>query len=208
MQNNDSLNEQLRQLLEEICKQPSGGCQRQKLLNQLIYKMQQSRRIWRGGDVTGDRYEDALQQTWLWFCKNLHQYDPTQASVITWFNTTLKYRLADTRREVAREKATRIANDDAEFDLADRLPANTETPPILAEIRAWVEREEKTLRRLHLRDCPEINARVLILRRLPPATTWQALALEFGVAATTLSHFYQRTCFPRLLEFGKTQGYL
>ncbi|MEO1186411.1 MAG: sigma-70 family RNA polymerase sigma factor, partial [Cyanobacteria bacterium J06636_27] len=93
----ESLNEQLNRLATAVCQHPQGSLNRQRLLNQLIYQMQQSGKIWLGGDIIPQYYEDALQLTWFWFCKNISKYDASQANVITWFNAHLKFRLLDIR---------------------------------------------------------------------------------------------------------------
>ncbi len=71
-----------------------------------------------------------------------------------------------------------------------------------------MQTEASKLRRIHIRDRPDINCQVLIADRLPPEIPWSELAQKYGVAIATLSNFYQRQCFPLLLNFGKSQGYL
>lgn len=208
--------DQLRQLVIATCSQPRGSLERQRRLNQLIWHIQRSGKLLRGSGVPN--YEDALQQTWLYFCRNLCEavtadpYDSTKASVITWINAYLKRRLQDNYQAVAEQQAKTLSWQPSDLDdSADpiaQLPARPDVPPILDEIQAWLERDGKQLRRIHVRDRPEINCLVLIQRRLPPETSWEQLAQEFGVAIATLSNFYQRECFPRLLSFGQSQGYL
>lgn len=197
----NELDEQLRQLVAETCRHPRGSLERQRGLNQIVYLIQQSGKLLKGYGVP-DR-EDALQQTWLYFCRNLCEattgcaYDPQQASVITWLNAFLKHRLFS-------PPPPPIVLEPYELDF---VHAPQEAQPILEEILEWVKQEGQ-LRRIHLRDRPDINCQVLILRRLPPETPWKVLAKEFGAPVATLSNFYQRQCFPRLLNFGKEQGYL
>ena len=212
----DDIDQQLRQLVMAACSQPRGSLERQRALNQLIWQIQRSGKLLRGVGVPD--YEDALQQTWLYCCRNLceaitgNAYDPEIASVITWLNAYLKRRLSDRQREVLQQQAERALGQVTEtgelLNPIDSLPAPTNPPPILEEVLEWVEREGIQLRRVHVRDRPEINCQVLILRRLPPETPWETLSQEFGVAIATLSNFYQRECFPRLLKFGQSQGYL
>lgn len=211
----DALEEQLQQLVQETCGHPRGSLARQKKLNQIIGTIQQSGKLLRGIGVPD--YEDALQQTWLYFCRNLceattgDRYNSEKASVTTWLNAYLKCRLQDIRQQVAEKKATRaiapLSDRDESLDAIDNIASPPSPPPMLEEIREWVMQEGSKLRRIHLRDRPDINCQVLILRRLPPETSWEELAKEFGVAIATLSSFYQRECFPRLLSFGKSQGY-
>ncbi|MGB6294814.1 MAG: sigma-70 family RNA polymerase sigma factor [Rivularia sp. (in: cyanobacteria)] len=209
----EGLNERLIQLATEIKKHPKGSLKRQQLLNQLIYQMQQSGRIWLGGEMNPQYYEDALQQTWFWFCKNIDNYDASKASIITWLNSHLKFRLLDIRQQLAIDKKTRATKPkDEELDFIDvvnNLPAPEKPQPILEETQKWIETEGSKLRSLHVRSCPHINCQVLLQFKLPPnEKTWRELAEKFGKRESTLNHFYNHKCFPCLLAFGRAQGYI
>ncbi|HIK31231.1 MAG TPA: sigma-70 family RNA polymerase sigma factor [Oscillatoriales cyanobacterium M59_W2019_021] len=204
----------LRQLVAAACKHPPGSGERQKNLTRIIRLATQ--KLWR--EYT-PYYQDALQQTWVYFCQNLCEgttgacYDPDRASVVTWLNNYLKRRLQDGYIEVQKQKAQTFSKinlgDDESFDPINNLAANPDIPPLLEEVRKWVVADPtQQLRRTYISDRPDLNCQVLILRRLPPETPWKTLAEEFGVSIGTLSSFYQRQCLPRLREFGKEQGYL
>ncbi|MEA5598395.1 sigma-70 family RNA polymerase sigma factor [Rivularia sp. UHCC 0363] len=213
MIHSENLNQQLNQLATEVCQHPKGSLKCQRLLNQLIYQMQQSGKIWKGNDIREQYYEDALQQTWFWFCKNIHNYDASQANVITWFNVHLKYRLLDVRREIAEEEKTKATNlkyeESNPIDPIDNLPAPDKPQPILEETLEWIETQGSELRRLHVRSFPHINCQELLKSKLPPdAKTWRELAEKFGKRESTLNHFYHHKCFPCLLAFGRAQGYI
>ncbi len=211
----EDLDRQLRQSAIDTCSQPAGSLARQRSLHQLIGRMQKSRKIWRD---PSSHYEDALQQTWLYFCRNLCEaltgsvYDPDLASPITWFNAYLKRRLVDCRIEHNKQIAERVNpfpdDRDNPTDPLENIAAPSEPPPILKDVQEWVQQEAPRLRRIHVRDRPDIHAHLLILRRLPPETPWQDLAAELNASITTLSSFYQRECLPRLRDFGRSQGYL
>ena len=202
--------------VQKACGYPRGSKERNKQLNEVIWRIQQSGKLWSGEGVHD--YEDALQQTWLYFCRNLceattgDRYDPQRASVMTWLNAYLKARLYDRRINSYIEKNVKaepmLSKDGELLDPLDLIQARPDPPPILEDIREWLEKEGSKLRSIHVRDRPDINCQVLIERRLPPETAWKVLAQEFGVAISALSNFYQRECFPRLLNFGKLQGYL
>ncbi|MGK7876297.1 MAG: sigma-70 family RNA polymerase sigma factor [Xenococcaceae cyanobacterium] len=173
--------------------------------------IQQSRKLWW---ERSPHYEDALQQTWLYFCRNLCEsvtttaYNPDLGSVITWLNSYLKFRLRDLNIEKAIDDTTRIQTSDEEFDLIAQIPAPAEVPPLLQDLRAWAEADRQgKLRKTHLRDRLDINAQALILYRLPPETAWTALSKRFGVPVSTLSTFYQRKCLPFLRSFCDAEGY-
>jgi hypothetical protein len=139
------------------------------------------------------------------------RYDPNRASVTTWLNAYLKRRLQDLRQQAIQQKEMTIQSplsDSHPLDFIENLPDTCDSSPLLEDVRLWIQQEGQKLRRIHLRDRPDVNCQVLLLRRLPPETPWKELSQEFGVAIPTLSSFYQRECLPRLLEFGKRQGYI
>lgn len=213
----DFSDEQLRQIVASTCGSPAGSAERQKKLAQLVRAIQQSGKLWRENSFD---YEDALQQTWIYFCRNLcesltgDRYNPEKANVITWLNAYLKRRLQDNRIESAKKKRwvapINASDPDREQpDPIENLPAPADVPPILEELCEWIETDpERDLRRTHIRDRPDVNCQVLIRRRLPPETPWETLADEYQLPAATLSSFYQRQCLPRLRKFGQDQGYL
>lgn len=211
----DTLDKQLCQLVIETCHHPRFSLERQKGLNEIVWRIQQSGKLL--SHIGVPDYEDAIQQTWLYFCRNLCEattgdaYNPEQASVITWLNAYLKHRLKDIRIKAASNAIatyTHLSDFDRSPDPINSIPAPPAVPPILEDILEWVELEGSLLRSIYLRDRPDINCQVLIQRRLPPETTWEELAKEFGVGISSVSKFYQRECFRCLLNFGKSQGYL
>ena len=86
----DTLDKQLCQLVIETCYYPRSSLERQKGLNEIVWRIQQSGKLMSCIGVPD--YEDAIQQTWLYFCRNLCEattgdaYNPERASVITWLN--------------------------------------------------------------------------------------------------------------------------
>ena len=200
-------------LVKEACQHPPGSRERQKGLTKIIRLI--NSQLWK---EQTDYYEDALQQTWIYFCQNLCEaktgkvYDPTRATVITWLNAYLKRRLQDFYRDKQKEKyqkATVFIHDHQTIDILDNLPANPDIPPILSDLKNWVIKDsDRKLRNKYIKDHPEVNCQILILKRLPPEKSWQDLTKEFGISIGTLSSFYQRHCLPVLREFGKSEGYL
>ena len=205
------------QLIQETCQHPSGSLERQKGLNKLIMLIQSTGKILRGADVPEPDAEEALQETWWYFCRNLCEattakepYNPEKSNVTTWINNYLSYRLKDKRINLYAEKnqfPTPFDNDEKDIDPSDLIPAPQEPRPILDEIQEWLKTNYEQLRRIHIRQRPDVNCYVLISRRLPPETAWTDLSTEFDIPVATLSNFYQRQCFPRLLNFGKSQAY-
>ncbi|WNZ44113.1 sigma-70 family RNA polymerase sigma factor [Leptolyngbya boryana CZ1] len=199
------LEEQLQELKIAACQHPPGSPQRQKDLTRLIRLL--TPRLWRENTPY---YGDALQQTWIYFCKNLcDRYDETRSSITTWLNYYLRRRLQDHYIETQKQQATQANLPQTEDgrDIIDTLPASPDIPLLLEQVYQWVE-STQDLQQIHIEGHPELTAQILILRRLPPETTWKALSIEYGVSVATLSSFYQRKCLPRLRSFGETEGYL
>ncbi len=208
--------ERLRQLVIEACQHSAGSPQRQRCLTQVIRLA--SPHLWR--EATPD-YADALQQTWVYFCQNIcdrgsgERYDPDRGSVITWLNTYLKRRLQDfyiaRQRQQALQAPSQGGMDETRnrLDLIEQIAAAPDIPPILEQVQLWVEQDPTgELCQTHIQGRPDLTCQVLILRRLPPETSWKDLAAEWGVPIPTLSSFYQRQCVPRLRKFGEQEGYV
>jgi len=218
----NDLDEKLRQLVIETCGYPKGSLERQQGLTKIIVMMQKSGKLWReSGSVDLYQYEEALQKSWLYLCRNLCEavtakgpYNPDKARVTTWFNEYLKYRIKDIQKEFYssnREmKHPQVDRDTGELiDPLENLPAPPEnTLSMIEEIQQWLESNQQQLRRIHVRDRPDINCYVLISRYALVNTTWKTLAQEFGISIPTLSSFYQRQCLPLMKAWSESQGYL
>lgn len=202
----EKLSQSITQLVKEACRYPPGSKERQKNLTQIIRLV--NSRLWQENTPY---YEDALQETWIYFCRNICKaYDPDKANVVTWLNNYLKWRLKDGYITLQQQQHQTVSKQvERAVDPVDRLPARAEIPPLLEEIEQWAREDvQYKLRQTHLKNRPQITARDLILSRLPPETPWKELAARYDVAVGTLSSFYQRKCQPLLREFSKSQGYI
>lgn len=211
--------EHLVTLVQDACRHPAGSPQRQKNLTQIIRFIKN--KLWKENTPY---YQDALQQTWLYFCQNIcegntgNPYDPNRSSISGWLNFYLKRRLQDFYLNSKQERLKRVstpidglnsgeANHSVNF--VENLPAKPEVPPLLEEVTRWVETDpDGELQHIHIKNHPEVTCQIIILRRLPPETSWKALSQEFNLPISTLSGFYQRQCLPCLRQFAESQGYL
>ncbi|MGG6293991.1 sigma-70 family RNA polymerase sigma factor [Leptolyngbya sp. AN02str] len=214
-----AMDEQLKALVEEACSHPPGSAKRQRSLTQIIRLA--TPKLWR---ESTPHYQDALQQTWIFFCQNIceaktgQQYDPERGSVTTWLNAYLRRRLQDFFIDTQKQQATTVSSQTRisrsgeageVIDPIDNLPANPDVPPILEGVLRWAtEDTSEELRQVFVEGHPQVNCQTLILRRLPPESSWKDLSAEFGLPISTLSSFYQRQCLPRLRKFGESEGYL
>ncbi len=209
------LDQQLKHLVTETCRHPHGSIERQKGLTSLVRLINRSQKLWRD---SSPYYEDALQLTWLYFCRNLCEastaksaYDTDKSNVITWLNAYLKRRLQDMYIESQQQQQSlSIEKEDSNSveigQAIDRVAAPPQPSNLLEQVRLWAEMDQtKVLRRTYIRDRPDVNAQVLILKRLPPETNWQLLSQEYTLPISTLSSFYQRKCIPLLKEFYEQQ---
>ena len=215
----DGLDKQLRYLVTEACRHRAGSAERQKNLTKIIRLV--SKRLWKENTP---HYEDALQQTWVYFCQNVCEgntaqaYDPKRSSVVTWLNAYLKRRLQDFYIDVQKQQARTVSKQlqssktgeiSEPLDPVDNLEANPDVPPLLQDVRTWAETDlSGELSSVYIEGHPEVTCQILILRRLPPEASWKTLAEEFDLSVSTLSSFYQRQCMPRLRKFGQSEGYL
>ncbi|WP_434686183.1 sigma-70 family RNA polymerase sigma factor [Pseudanabaena minima] len=209
-----ALEQQLKQLVQETCQHPHGSIARQRALTSLIRLINRSQKLWKDSSTY---YEDALQLTWLYFCRNLCEaitaksaYDSDRSNVITWMNAYLKRRLQDMYIENQQQQLQHVLEEGEDRKITDQIVDLIIAPPqpsnLLDQVRQWVESDKtKVLQRTYIRDRADVNAQVLILRRLPPESSWQILAQEFALPISTLSSFYQRKCIPLLKEFYEQQ---
>jgi DNA-directed RNA polymerase specialized sigma24 family protein len=200
----DEFNLYLQQLVGMALLYPAKSLERQRYLTQIIRLIVKSDKMW--CDRNAPHYDDALQKTWQHLCENLDKYDSTKASLTTWLNQYLKWRIIDgyqaQNRETARQEEYKRHLSDTSSD--DSLEAEKS----LEKLKAWLTADaEGILSRTYIREHPEVNCQTLILRKLQPDATWKTLAAEFGINDKTLSSFYQRKCMPILREFGKKENF-
>ncbi|MDJ0535754.1 MAG: sigma-70 family RNA polymerase sigma factor [Xenococcaceae cyanobacterium MO_207.B15] len=212
----NKFDKQIKRLILETCQHPRDSFERKSGLTKLIQTITQSKKLWY---CYNPFYEDALQQTWLYFCRNLceantgKKYDPNQSQVITWLNSYLKYRLLSFQQEIQQQNEKKVSlspiREETTTDPIQQIPATPEIPPILEETLNWVKNDPGgELSSIHIKKRPDITCQVLILRRLPPPTDWKTLEAEFNCSYSTLANFYKRQCRPRLRQFALTQGFL
>ncbi|AFZ19664.1 hypothetical protein [Allocoleopsis franciscana] len=210
----NKLEERMDSLVAEACKHPPGSAARQRNLTKIIRVI--SSKLWRENTPY---YQDALQQTWVYFCQNICEgntgraYDPERGSIVTWLNFYLKKRLHDFYTKQIQDGNNIVSpkSDDSadNSDPLENIASEPDVPPLLEQVKQWVEDDaDGELRSIYIANRKDVTAQVLILRRLPPETSWKDLATEFNLSVSTLSSFYQRQCLPRLRKFGESEGYL
>ncbi|MBD2533355.1 sigma-70 family RNA polymerase sigma factor [Nostoc flagelliforme FACHB-838] len=204
-----NLNQQLKHLVAEACSYPAKSLMRRQKLSEIVRVVMKSGKLWKENTAY---YNDALQQTWLYFCRNPEQYNPESCSVITWLDNCLKWRLQDFRSRETEIQAKTVPLSSLEVEnttnTVESLPAATDIPPILEETYQWAFTDpDNDLASTHVKGRPDVTCQILILRRLPPETPWKNIAKEFDLPPSTAPNFYKRECLPRLRNFALRQGY-
>ncbi|MCC5610084.1 sigma-70 family RNA polymerase sigma factor [Nostoc sp. CHAB 5834] len=204
-----NLNQQLKHLVAEACSHPAKSLMRRQKLSEIVRVVMKSGKLWKENTPY---YNDAVQQTWLYFCRNPEQYNPESCSVITWLDNCLKWRLQDFRSREAEIQAKTVPLSSLEIEnttnTVESLPAATDIPPILEETYQWAFTDpDNDLASTHVKGRPDVTCQILILRRLPPETPWKNIAKEFDLPPSTAPNFYKRECLPRLRNFALRQGY-
>lgn len=204
-----NLNQQLQHLVVEACSHPAKSLMRRQKLSEIVRVVIKSGKLWKENTAY---YNDALQQTWLYFCRNPELYNPKSCSVITWLDNCLKWRLQDFRSREAEIQAKTVPLSSLSIEnttnTVESLPAAADIPPILSETYQWAFTDpDNDLASTHVKGRPEVTCQILILRRLPPETPWKKIAKEFNLPPSTAPNFYKRECLPRLRNFALRQGY-
>lgn len=217
----EEIHRHLGELIAQTCQHPPGSLQRRQSFNRLILAILKSGCLWK---ENVPYYEEALQQTWVYLYRNLceantaEKYDPSRSRVTTWLNSYLRRRLQDLRLKQEEEQRKprqfpkKILETGEVLDPIDTLeaPADIEqTLLMLEDIKTWIETDaDGELRQRHIKGRSDLTCQLLMLRRLPPETTWEALEAELNCRFSTLANFYQRQCLPRLRKFAEDRGYL
>ena len=215
-QSNRELQEQLAQLIQEVCQAPAKSARRRKGQNQILRLIQQSGKLKR---ERSPHYEGCIQITWLYLFENLCEVNRERyprveipfceaPNILSRLNLRLggciKDAWAEEKRKRELEESPKII--DGEFiDWVDKLPApdpvplpSASLPPFLLDlVRAAVEADASgELRRCHLENHPEANCQALILQQLSSEVEWEAVADELRIPIVSLSPFYEQHCRP------------
>lgn len=213
-----SLDQALKNLIQEALAFPATSHQRQKRLERIYTLVMQSKKLWRDSSPF---YADAVNDMWHECLTNLEDYDPSLQQVTTWLNDSLRRALRRYKdrhqRDLKRHRTQVIDAEGQETRIVEILPSRPDAveveKAILAPVLQWVETDaDGKLRSCIFRKRPEINAQAIILRRIPPqCQDWPAIWAEFklsGKEARALPGWYHRSCKPFLREFGENSGLL
>jgi hypothetical protein len=151
-----------------------------------------------------DIYNEALQELLLYICQNIHKYDATRASVITWVNFLLERRFFP--EAIAKILNPKIPNQQSITQFPDLdILASKEEPINLTEIvKDCIESDpDNIFKKKHIENCPRANFQTLALRRIS-GKSWKDISAEFDIKLQTVSSFYYRCVSefsPKLKEY-------
>lgn len=194
----DALNQQLQQLIAEAQKHPKRSIQQRLALNRLIKAIQESGKLskqsnWLTIPNYQDFYNEALQQTLLEICENLHKYQPGYP-VMAWVNQIFGWRFNDLYKKSQKKGITNIPKNKV-IALKELYQGNDELQCLSSEEQQLKEIIESDPNRIFSREIisshPHVNLKILLLKVLA-GKTWQEISDDLDVTLSTLSSFYYR----------------
>lgn len=195
--------QQLQQLALQARQYPVGTTARRMSLSKLIdiiYRSNQLTRPYQGQfqGVYEDIYQEAVQNLFLYICKNIDRYDPERGAFMTWVNMLLNKRFF-------REAIPKIIGKTHEINLESSVLENLEDVAVkkreetddyisdFLNIRRYIEIDQKGIfRQAKIKKYPQVNFREIAMKRWS-GISWKEISEEFNIPIATLSNFYQRS---------------
>jgi hypothetical protein len=192
------LAEQLRQLAIEAQNNPSNSVVRRKALNNLVKLIQGSGQLskqnkWSELPNFYEVYQEALNDTFVKFCKTIDSYDP-QYPVMALVNHIFKWCFLDVvDRYRTRAPMSSIDDEPEEKLFKSFVEVGVQSQEDVGLFRDFIETDpEGILQKLHIRrDKSTSLQRILIL--LCEGREWKDISIASGHPIPTLSSFYQRS---------------
>ena len=206
---------ELEQLIQQAIVAKDNSQTYQKLFTRIMFLMQQSGQIRNHyPPLDLDSYHNALLKTWEWLRIHLHEYDPEQGNIYSWFNTTLRFRIRDEEHS----RLNRENNNDAPYynqetgqsiNSLDLIPDPNPSSNLLQVITQLLAEHQQYLIRIYPRNCSEGNCDYLLKNRLPlgEIKSWESLAQELNSTPTTLNSHYRKKCLLYLRSLLENEGY-
>jgi DNA-directed RNA polymerase specialized sigma24 family protein len=205
----DGIHEELQDLALEAQKHQLGTQERQLALTKLISKIYRSGELPRPylGEISPSLYEEiyqeAMQNTLLWICKNIEKYNPQRGTVIGWISFFLHKRCIDVIKEHTQQKVISFERVCSLSSIESDIVSEKENSSI-QQIQKFIEEDPENLfQQEHIRNRPEVNFRNVALAYLA-GKSWSEISVIFNVSIPTLCSFYQRTLkkfTPRFREY-------
>jgi DNA-directed RNA polymerase specialized sigma24 family protein len=195
--------QQLQELALQAQQHPLGTTVRRIILSKLIDGIYRSGKLchpYKGQfpGVYEQIYQEAVQDLFLYICKNLHKYDPERASFMTWVNMLLSQRFFKEAIPKIIGKANEINVESSVLENLEDLAfddSEDEDNYIFAfkKIRRYIEIDPKGIfKQAHIKKYPKVNFQEIVVKRWS-GISWKDISEELNIPVATLSNFYQRT---------------
>jgi hypothetical protein len=207
--------ELLCELILGICSESLDIPQRRKFVDRLFRKLQLSPKL---SKVSHPYYLQAQNKTWLWLNKHLHEFNPQrspiQASLVTWVNGHLRYRIQDlyTGKNGKNQNTLPLeALESGKFykgcldgwDLEIERIERQEKQALARDIANYFKGDpEQELRNCYPRNRPDCNCQIIAQKLLldeSPAKI-STIARQLNINESTIRSFWRRTGFLKVQE--------
>jgi hypothetical protein len=204
--------ERLCQLILNICLLSRDNPQRRKLVDRLLRKLQISPKL---SKVSHPYYYEAQNKTWLWLNKHLHefnpQHSPIQASLVTWVNGHLRYRIQDLYTSKNRKNQNTLPLEALEtsgfygcldaLDLEIERMERQEKQDLARDIAHYFQGDpQQELRNCHPRNRPDCNCQIIAQKLLVDESPAKmaTIARQLNIKEQTIRSFWRRTGFSKI----------
>lgn len=194
--------QQLQELALQAQKQPLLSTARRITLSKLIDGIYRSGKLSRPyksqfPGVYEQIYQEALQDLFLYICKNIDKYDSERASFMTWVNMLLNQRFFKEAipKIIGKVNEIKIENSVLE-NLAglalDYSESEDNYISTFQKIRRYIEIDPKGIfQQTYIKKYPQANFQEIAVKRWS-GISWKDLSEELNIPVATLSNFYQR----------------
>ena len=138
-------------------------------------------------------YDEAVNQTLMYICQHIDNYDPNRGKrqqFMNWVNFRLNKQILDSYRDFQNSQFQTVSS------LADleNIPQPEAAIPVSDQIADWIRDDaDNQFKRHYIRNRPDANFQAIALATLA-GKSWEQIATEFGISASTLSSFFYRCC--------------
>jgi len=195
--------QQLQELALKAQQHPLGTTARRITLSKLINGIYHSSKLcypYKGQfqGVYEQIYQEAVQDLFLYICKNIDKYDPERGAFMTWMNMLLSQRFF-------KEAIPKIIGNTNEINIESSVLENLEDLAFknskeednyisaFKKIRRYIEIDPKGIfKQAHIKKYPKVNFQEIAVKRWS-GISWKDISEELNIPVATLSNFYQRT---------------
>ncbi|MEG4985372.1 hypothetical protein QUB08_06290 [Microcoleus sp. BR0-C5] len=209
--------ERLCKLIIAICSESRDNPQRRKLVDRLLRQLQLLPKL---SKSSHPYYYEAVNKTWEWLEKHLHEFNPRrspiQASLTTWVNTHLRYRIHDLHithnpkvlsLDLDALERSRFYNDyldglEVEIERIERQ----EKQAVARAIVKYIDRDpEYELRNCYPRNRPDCNCQILVQRLFLQQSPEKmaVIARQLNIKTQTIYSFWKRTGLSKIQGIGR-----